>query len=349
MSTGRSLAVFLITVTLAGCVQDPSSVIVTPPTPSAKGVYILNEGIFGQGNSTLSYYDLDSSRIFNDVFFAANHRQLGDVGNSISIRGALAYIVVNNSDKIEIINVATNLSVGTINVGAGRSPRRMAFLNDSVAFVSNLYDNSILKLDLVRNQTSTRIPVGANPEGIAIASGKLFVANSGLGSGKTLSVIDLGSLTVRNTLTIGDNPAAVQVTPQGAVYALCAGSYGDFNDPHDDTPAKIFAIDPVSERITDSLVIGGHAFTMDIGPDGKGYIPATNGVISVSTRTNSVIGQFLPGVFYSVGVEEVSGDVYLSDPKTYTQPGTVFIYTKDGQERKHFDAGVIPGSFAFKR
>jgi hypothetical protein len=133
------------------------------------------------------------------------------------------------------------------------------------------------------------------------------------------------------------------------VYALCGGSYGDFANPNDDTPAEIFVVDPITERIVDSLVIGGHAFTMAIGPDGKGYVPAAHGVLAINTRTNSVVGQFLPGTFYGVGVEAVSGDVYLSDPKNYTQPGTVFIYAKDGQVRKQFDAGVTPGSFAFKR
>jgi hypothetical protein len=349
MMAYRVLIGISVSLTLIGCVRDPASVVVEPPTPSAKGVYILNEGIFGQGNSTLSYYDLDSSKIYNDVFFAVNNKQLGDVGNSITIRGTLAYIVVNNSHKIEIIDITTNVNVGTMSVGSGRSPRQMAFMNDSVAFVTNLYDDSVLKLDLKRMVTGTRIPVGPNPEGIAIASGKAFVANSGLGSGRTLSVIDLGSLTVTNTVTIGDNPASVQTTAQGMVYALCGGSYGDFANPNDDTPAKIVVIDPITERIVDSLVIGGHAFTMAIGADGKGYIPATTGVFAINTRTNSVVGQFLPGSFYGVGIEAVSGDVYLSDPKNYTQPGTVFIYSKDGQIRKQFDAGVIPGSFAFKR
>jgi YVTN family beta-propeller protein len=324
-------------------------VIVAPPTPSAKGVYVLNEGIFGQGNSTLSYYDLDSSTIYSDVFFAVNNKHLGDVGNSITIRGTLGYIVVNNSNKIEIIDITTNINVGTIDIGSGRSPRQIAFLNDSVAFVTNLYDDSVLKLDLKLRVTGTRIPVGPNPEGIAIASGKAFVANSGLGSGKTVSVIDLGTLTVTKTIAVGDNPASVQITSQGMVYILCAGSYGDFANPNDDTPARIFVVDPVAERVVDSLVIGGHAFVMAIGPDGRGYTPATNAVIAFNTRTNTVTGQFLPGSFYSVGVEEVSGDVYVSDPKNYTQPGTVFIYSKSGQLQKQFEAGIIPGSFAFKR
>jgi hypothetical protein len=64
---------------------------------------------------------------------------------------------------------------------------------------------------------------------------------------------------------------------------------------------------------------------------------------------HKVTGVFRPGQYYAVGVDVASGDVYLSDPKTYVQPGSVSVYAPNGQLRNRFDTGLIPGGFAFKR
>jgi hypothetical protein len=345
---GHALSFFSVLL-LFGCVRDPVSEVVATPSPSLRGVYVLNEGLFGHGNSTLSYFDLQTSQLTADVFFAANNKHLGDVGNSIVIRGTRAYIVVNNSDKIEVIDISNNLNVGTISVGSGRSPRQLALLNDSVGLVTNLYDASVLLLDLKNMTTSQRIPVGQNPDGLAVSAGRAFVANSGLGSGRTVSVIDLQSLAVIKTVTVADNPVDVQTGPDGMVHVLCAGSYGDYSNPNDDTPAKIVVIEPGSGAVVDSILIGGHAFKLAIGADGYGYVPGSDSVIVVDTRSRTVRGGFVRGSFYGVAVEQSSGDVYLSDAKNYVTPGTVFVYASNRQLRMQFDAGIIPGSFAFKR
>jgi DNA-binding beta-propeller fold protein YncE len=133
------------------------------------------------------------------------------------------------------------------------------------------------------------------------------------------------------------------------VYVLCAGFYNDFANPNDDTPAKIYVLQPDFETVVDSIVLGEHAFKMAIGSDGHAYVPITDSVLVVDTRLRKVNGTFVRGVFYGVGVDEISGNVYLSDPKNYQQPGTVFIYDSQKTLLRQFDAGIIPGSFAFRR
>lgn len=344
-----SLGVLHCVILLAGCVQDPTGAERVIPLPSVKGVYVLNEGNFGRGNSTLSYYDMASRQVYQDVFFAVNNRMLGDVGNSIFIRGNRGYIVMNDSHRIEVFDLMTNVSTGTISVGAGRSPRQMAFVNDSLALVTCLYDASVLLVDLYTKTILRRIPVGPNPEGIAIEQGKAYVANSGLSYGRTLSIIDLASSTAIRTITAGDNPVGVTVVQNGMVYVVCAGFYGDLGDPNDDTPAQLVVIDPRSDTVVDSIIVGGHAYGMALNADGLGYVPTTDRVIVVDTRVHTVIGTFVPGQFYGIGVDETDGDVYLSDAKNYVQPGTVFVYSASGQLRTQFDVGINPGSFCFKR
>ncbi|MEW6511451.1 MAG: YncE family protein [Bacteroidota bacterium] len=339
----------IIFTSLIGCVKDPTTAAPEIPLPSAKGVYIINEGNFGRANASLSYYDLESFRVYNDVFTAVNGKSLGDVAAGMGILGNEGFIIVNNSQKIEIIDLQTNLESGTIATGPGSSPRQMAFVRDSLALVTDLYGNQVLKVRLRSRSVIGAIPVGDNPEGIAIANGKAYIANSGFGAGKTVSVISLATMAVVATIPVTDNPNGVQVTPAGFVYVVCAGSYGDFANPDDDTPAKVMVIDPSMDAVVDSILLGGHAMNIAIGLDGIGYVASTSEVLRIDTRIHRVTGQFKSGSYYSVGVESASGDVYLSDPKSFVQPGTVYVYAANGQLRNQFDTGLIPGSFAFKR
>ncbi len=334
---------------LAGCTKDPTSVLQDVPQPSAKGVYIVNEGVWGRGNSTLTYYDLENFQAYNDVFGTVNGRSLGDVGNEMVIRDGKGYIVVNNSDRIEIIDLATNRSEGTISLPAGSSPRHVAFGGDSLLMVTALYDNSVLVYGLNGINLLGRIPVGANPEGIVVANGKAYVANSGLGSGSTMSVISIASMSLTSTITVGDNPVGVALADDGMVYVVCGGFYNDYSNPNDDTPARVAVVNPQTDAVIASLLIGGHASLIALSDGGLGYVPTSDRVVTIDTRSRTVAGTFLTGYFYGIGVEQVSGDVYLTDPKNFVLPGEVLIYAATGQFRTKFTAGVIPGSIAFKR
>jgi hypothetical protein len=333
----------------AACVRDPVSSTLDLPVPSAKGVFVVNEGNFGRGNASLSYYDVTGNRVYADVFAAVNSRALGDVANAMAIRGNRGYILVNNSQKIEVIDLATDAGIGTIATGPGSSPYDIAFVSDSLALVTDLYGNAVLEVNLTALSVTGSIPVGDNPEGIALVGGRAFVANSGFSYGRTVSVIDIASMTVERTLSVADNPVSVLAVPGGTVYVVCGGSYGDYNDPNDDTPARIMVIDPASLAVVDSIAIGGHASRMAVGIDGIGYVPGETEVVRIDTRSNTLTGRFVAGTFYGIGVESVSGDVYLTDPKTYIQPGEVVVYSSTGIERTRFAAGIVPGSFAFKR
>ena len=72
-------------------------------------------------------------------------------------------------------------------------------------------------------------------------------------------------------------------------------------------------------------------------------------IIKLNTRTNSLAGKFADGTFYNVGVEEITGDVYLTDAKNYTSPGEVHIYSSSAQFKKKFTVRIIPGAIAFKK
>jgi hypothetical protein len=88
---------------------------------------------------------------------------------------------------------------------------------------------------------------------------------------------------------------------------------------------------------------------MALDADGIGYIPTADSVVTVNTHSRRVVGTFRRGSYYGAGVEQVSGDVYLTDVKNYAQPGTVEVYTSTGLFRTRFTVGLVPGTLAFKR
>jgi DNA-binding beta-propeller fold protein YncE len=51
--------------------------------------------------------------------------------------------------------------------------------------------------------------------------------------------------------------------------------------------------------------------------------------------------------YYAVSVDPNTGNVYISDPKGFTQKGTVYIYHPDGSAVSQFNTGVGPGHFYF--
>ena len=169
----NSVNIILISLMIVSCQK-------TPDFPNSNytlsgGVFVVDEGNYRGGNGSLSFFSYDSSKIFNDLFYSVNGRPLGDVPNSMAIKGDKAYIVVNNSGKIEIMNQSTLISVATIS--GLISPRNISFINDNKAYVSSLYSDSITVINPSSNSVSGYINIRRSSESIAITGSKAFVAN----------------------------------------------------------------------------------------------------------------------------------------------------------------------------
>ena len=68
------------------------------PEDAINGIYIVNQGL-GVDGSELSYFDLKTSKMQNDVFVSANpNKKLGSLANDIGISGSKLYITVNGSN-----------------------------------------------------------------------------------------------------------------------------------------------------------------------------------------------------------------------------------------------------------
>lgn len=345
----------LLVVVFDSCVTEPREDFGPLPLMT-QGVYVLNEGNFRRGNSTLTLFIPESNKVYRDVFRTVNGRDLGDMGTDMAIAGTRAFIIMNGSDKIEVIRTTDNTLLKTINLKSGRSPYNIV-ITGGKAYVTNLYARSVTVID-VNSLAILRdsIAVGPNPQGLAAIGSKVYVCNSGFGDGRTVSVIDTVTDRVIRTVRVGDGPSVARVTPYGRVWVLCTGSYGDPNNPLDDTPGEIFVIHPANDAVIDSISVGttGHPLKMAISFDGFAYVLKDNAVLKFSTRINQIVSfGFILGAatstLYSVAVDDYTGDIYIGDAKNFLRDGEVLIYRSDGFFKGRFDAGIIPGAIAFKR
>ncbi|NCU32016.1 MAG: hypothetical protein EOM23_03550, partial [Candidatus Moranbacteria bacterium] len=138
------------------------------------GVFIINEGNFGNGNGSLSFLNLDSMKIYNNIFYQANNRPLGDVPFSMALFEEEVWVVVNNSGRIEALDKKDMTSVAVID--GFTSPRFLLPVDDRKVYVSDLYSPEIKVVNQSDKIAETTINIGRSSEQMILAGGKVFVA-----------------------------------------------------------------------------------------------------------------------------------------------------------------------------
>lgn len=309
------------------------------------GVFIINEGNFMGGNGSLSFYSYDSTKIFNDLFQSANGRPLGDVPYSMIIKEDRAYLVVNNSGKIEVINSTTLQSVTTINNLV--SPRNIAFINSSKAYVSSLYSDSVTILDTYNNSISGYINLRRTSEAIVVAGNKAYISN--WAGGNEIMVVNTLDNKVVDSIKVGIEPESMALDINKNLWVLCTGGWSGTEK------AKLIVISittdkilyqfdfPNSEAYPSSLTIDSYGqvlYYLDKGVRqmdiNLGKLPAT----PLIPETGAT--------FYKLALNPSNGDIFVTDAVDYAQPGYVLIYKNDGAFIRKEKAGIIPGSMCFK-
>ncbi len=350
-------AVALAWVTIAsGCGDDADLRPDGNGDSGAAGVYVVNEGNFTQGNSSLSFYDSASDSVDDFVFEDANGRPLGDVANDILVRGDRAWVVVNNSHRIESIETGTHLSVGTIEFPAGSGPYTLVGEPSSdIAYVPLLLSNRLAKVNLTAMTILDTIEVGANPTDVAIVGRSAYVTNGGFGSGTQVAVVDLDAFDVRSIIEVGDNPQAV-VAGSGKVAVLCSGFFDDWltDDADESTAGSIVFISPDTDAVTQSIPLDSGADSrMELGPDGIAYFLVQGTIASLDLGSEMVTPNFINAQtagaagFYGLGVDRTSGRIYATDAKDFASSGDVFVFESDGMSVTDFEADIIPRAFGF--
>lgn len=315
------------------------------------GVFIVNQGSFTVGNSSLSYFQTTNNESFQNVFSSVNNVPLGDVAQSIFIDDNTAYIVVNNSGLVYAIDRWTALYKGTID--SLTSPRNFLKINDTKAYVSDLFSNSI---SIVNPQTYAKtgeIKVDRSTEEMAMVGNEVFVANWS-GYNQTLKndkilVINTSNNQLVDSIKVGIEPNSMVVDKNSNLWVLCSGGFENEEIP------SLWKIDPASHNVIDTLVFPElelNPVSLEISGAGDSLFYLNYGVYKMAiTDTQLPDSVFIPEnngrYFLALGVDPSNGTLFISNPLDYFGDGLVYRFDKFGNYKEEFGVGIIPGAFGF--
>lgn len=328
----------LVSVALSSCEPETDGPTVNVNS-FTNGVFILNEGNFLAGNASLSFFNKHNDSLSHDVFTAINELPLGDVAQSMVTRGDRGYIVVNNSGKIEAVNLEDLRSVGVI-TGLS-SPRYMAFASNTKAYVTDLYSNTITVFNPETMTVTGTIATNGWTEEIVVIGGSAYVAGAGSGQ---LYRINTSNDQITDSVLIGEEPSSLAVDANGKLWVLTTGGWL-VEQP------KLVRINPADLTIEQTLTFAStDSYPGSLSTDASGtklyYVDGAVYSLPV-TAAQLPSSPTVAGYFYKLGVDKASAKMYVSDPLDYNSNGKVYRYTMDGTPLDTFTVGIIPGSFCF--
>ena len=203
------------------CRKEP--VVVPPIVENAfdHGIFITSEGQYPSGAGAVSFYNRTTGLVQKDIFKDVNGVPLGNVVQSMEIFDTLAYIVVNNGGKIEVVSAGTFKSKGTI-IGL-TSPRYFFGINGSKAYVSD-WPNNIAVVNPTTRKVTKTIATGKGPEQMVMVGKNVYVINSGgWGIDSTVTVIDTQTDTRIHTIQVGKRPTGIVTDGTGNIWVMCSG------------------------------------------------------------------------------------------------------------------------------
>lgn len=213
----------------AACVEDktagPIGQIDSAPNLSHNGVFIVNEGGFTLGQASLSFIDFVEDSIYNNVFQAINNRALGDVFQSMYYADGKAFLVINNSQKIEVVDSITFESLATID--NLNSPRQV-LAHDDKLFVTSLYSDNITVLDGQSYTVVDTLYAGGWTEQMLVINNELWVtvrqtfSNNTPDKRKGLVVFDLENMT-STYLPLAQGANSMALDTNDDLWVLCDG------------------------------------------------------------------------------------------------------------------------------
>lgn len=325
----------------------------TGQTSFAEGLFIVNEGNFMYGNASLSYYDTKTRQVENAVFTRANGISLGDVAQSMTIRDGIGWVVVNNSGVIFAIDVNSFKVIGQIT--GFTSPRYIHFLNDTKAYVTQLWDNRIC---IVNPQTfeitgyiPTPLPTGSESTEQMVQYGQYLFTNCWTYNDRIL-VIDTETDRVCDSIKVGIQPASIALDCHDKLWAITDGGYED--SPYGYSQPVLYRIDARTRQIEEEFTfpLGDHPSELQLNGTRDTLYFINRGIWRMPVTDDRLpVRPFIEDngtIYYGLTVNPVNSDVYIADAIDYVQSGIVYRYSSDGALLDNFRVGITPGAFCWK-
>jgi len=345
------LAVLLIAlIFLNSCLDDDDPIL--PKGDYEKGYFIVNEGPFQNGSGTITFID-DEGIVSQNIYKTVNNEDIGNVVQSMTIVDDKAYIVVNNSHKIIVVNRYTMEKIAIIEGNNINNPRYFVAYGDT-GYVSNWgdpfdpFDDFIALIDLKLNNVKNIIPVGEGPEEMLVENSKVFVnLQGGFGQNNQIVVIDTSSNLIDKSITVGDVPNSLIADNSGNIWVLCGGkpswtgneSIGGLykiNTSNFDISSFEFGATEHPEHLT------GEAGSLFYNLNGK--------IFAMDFKSSELPNESLNGFDgYYYTMKANNGELFVTDAGNFSSEGTLKIFNiNSGALIETITTGIIPGNIVFQ-
>ena len=335
---------------------------------SIKGFYLLNEGNMGSNKCTLDFYDATTGIYTRNIYAEVNPsvvKELGDVGNDLQVYDGKLWAVVNCSHFVEVMDAGTAEHITQISIP---NCRYICF-DGEYAYVSsyagpvqidpNARLGYVAKIDIKSLQVVDTCTVGYQPDELVVSDGRIYVANSGgyrvPNYDRTVSVIDIASFRVVETIDVAINLHRMEVDKRGYVWVSSRGDYYGRG-------SKTFVIDTKGNEVCDSFEVANSEMT--ISGDSLYIIGSEWSYVSnswrvtyriIDTEKRQVVSEnFIADgtdrrirMPYGVAVNRYADEFYITDAGNYVSPGTLYCFSLDGVLKWSVRTGDIPAHFAF--
>ncbi len=345
--------VLVVAAALFSCDKKDDVKPYVPPINPVQGMFVLNEGTYMYANASLSYFDMETNTVENDVFYRVNGIPLGDVAQSLTKIDDDLYIVVNNSNYIYKVDAETIEYQAKIEGFA--SPRYMLQIDDEKAYVSDLESPGIYVLNL-NTLESGFIETGNTTEAMVRIGNEVFVSNwsnyyiAG-SSNNTIQVIDCENDAYVADIEVAPEPNAMVVDKNNHIWVSCSGGYEMPCAP------AIICIDPATRMVIHrfDLPEGSYPDGMTIDGEGENVYFLNGGYNSLNVYKMDVDNPQLADTpfiasegrwFYNLTIHPQNGDIYITEAKP-TQNGNLLRFASDGTLVGTYEVGMFPSYMLF--
>lgn len=308
-----------------------------------EGFFVLNEGGFTAGNSSISYYAMngaDAGKTFNNLYSLANNAPLGDVAQSMAFMNNRFYVVVNNSSKIVLMN-PNNLALNKSITGFA-GPRNILQVDANTALVTQMYSDQIAILSLTTDAVTGYINLGVTSEAVFSAGGKIFVTSQE--SDKLYAITSVANGTIDSSITIAPGGNSMALDANGKLWVLAYGYWAT------SAPGGLFRVDPNTLTLEASLPMTTADFATNLKTNPAGdslfYLNYSIYRMAINDAVLPVV-PFISGAghaFYTIGLMPNTSNFFAGDAVDYIQSGLLFRYDATGTQTDVDTVGIIPNN-----
>ena len=329
------------------------------------GAYVVNSGnMYSNIESSLTAIDYASSTATQNVFKTANGRSLGNTANDGIVYGNKIYLAVDQSNTIEVIDKKTKQSIKQIKTtdllgkAEGAEPRHISADGGKVYFTT--YGGYVAAVDTTSFALQKKWQVGSYPEGLVIAHGNIYVANSNYGKGGgNISCINLSNDKVETKNIEGvNNPTSIYYA-SNVLYVLDNQYYdASYNAYGENALRAVSFAEGKSQKVAD----GNYAVCVTPGATTRMYVvrpyffvlnapfggtPSVSVLAAGSTQAQTMTLSEMPVSPCGIFVDPLNGHIFVLSYRLgdkgypdYSGNGYVVEYDRAGQKQHEYETGV---------